>query len=157
MKTAEKPEPDKISIARNRRARFDYHLLETFEAGLALKGTEVKSLRSGKASIADAYGVVQGGEVFLLNAHIQPYERGGYVNHEPTRSRKLLLHRREIRRLIGAVEREGLTLIPLELYFKKGVAKVAQALAKGKKLHDKRDTERQRDAEREMARVGRTR
>ena len=157
MKAAEKLEPDKISIARNRRARFDYHLLETFEAGLALKGTEVKSLRSGKASIADAYGVVQGGEVFLLNAHIQPYERGGYVNHEPTRSRKLLLHRREIRRLIGAVEREGLTLIPLELYFKKGVAKVALALAKGKKLHDKRDTERQRDAEREMARVGRTR
>ena len=157
MKAAEKPEPDKISIARNRRARFDYHLLETFEAGLALTGTEVKSLRSGKASIADAYGVVQGGEVFLLNAHIQPYERGGYVNHEPTRSRKLLLHRREIRRLIGAVEREGLTLIPLELYFKKGVAKVALALAKGKKLHDKRDSERQRDAEREMARVGRTR
>jgi len=157
LKGTEKPEPDKISIARNRRARFDYHLLETFEAGLALTGTEVKSLRSGKASIADAYGVVQGGEVFLLNAHIQPYERGGYVNHEPTRSRKLLLHRREIRRLIGAVEREGLTLIPLELYFKKGVAKVALALAKGKKLHDKRDTERQRDAEREMARVGRTR
>ena len=157
MKGTEKPEPDKISIARNRRARFDYHLLETFEAGLALTGTEVKSLRSGKASIADAYGVVQGGEVFLLNAHIQPYERGGYVNHEPTRSRKLLLHRREIRRLIGAVEREGLTLIPLELYFKKGVAKVALALAKGKKLHDKRDSERQRDAEREMARVGRTR
>ena len=157
MKGTEKQEPDKISIARNRRARFDYHLLETFEAGLALTGTEVKSLRSGKASIADAYGVVQGGEVFLLNAHIQPYERGGYVNHEPTRSRKLLLHRREIRRLIGAVEREGLTLIPLELYFKKGVAMVALALAKGKKLHDKRDTERQRDAEREMARVGRTR
>ena len=154
---SEKPESDKISIARNRRARFDYHLLETFEAGLALTGTEVKSLRSGKASIADAYGVVQGAEVFLLNAHIQPYERGGYVNHEPTRSRKLLLHRREIRRLIGAVEREGLTLIPLELYFKKGVAKVALALAKGKKLHDKRETERQRDAEREMARVGRTR
>jgi len=157
LKGTEKQEPDKISIARNRRARFDYHLLETFEAGLALTGTEVKSLRSGKASIADAYGVVQGGEVFLLNAHIQPYERGGYVNHEPTRSRKLLLHRREIRRLIGAVEREGLTLIPLELYFKKGVAMVALALAKGKKLHDKRDTERQRDAEREMARVGRTR
>ena len=151
------PEPDKISIARNKRARFDYHLLETFEAGLALTGTEVKSLRSGKASIADAYGIVRDGEVFLLNAHIQPYERGGYVNHEPTRSRKLLLHRREIRRLIGAVEREGLTLVPLELYFKKGVAKVALALAKGKKLHDKRETERQRDAEREMARVGRTR
>lgn len=149
--------PEKISVARNKRARFDYHLLDTFEAGLVLSGTEVKSLRTGKASIADAYGIVRDGEVFLLNAHIQPYERGGYVNHEPTRNRKLLLHRREIRRLIGAVEREGLTLIPLELYFKNGVAKVALALAKGKKLHDKRDTEKQRDAEREMARVGRTR
>lgn len=122
-----------------------------------LSGTEVKSLREGKASIADAYGTVRDGEVFLLNAHIQPYERGGYVNHEPTRSRKLLLHKREIRRLIGAVERQGLTLIPLELYFKKGKAKVALALAKGKKLHDKRDTEKTRDAEREMARVSRIR
>ncbi|HJQ21192.1 MAG TPA: SsrA-binding protein SmpB [Gemmatimonadaceae bacterium] len=148
---------EKISIARNKRARFDYHILETFEAGLVLGGTEVKSLRDGKASIADAYGIVRDGEIFLLNAHIQPYDRGGYVNHEPARSRKLLLHRKEIRRLIGAVERQGLTLIPLELYFKKGIAKVALALAKGKKLHDKRDTERQRDAEREMARVSRTR
>jgi SsrA-binding protein len=150
-------EKERISIARNKRARFDYHLLETFEAGIVLSGTEVKSLRDGRASIADAYGIVRDGEIFLLNAHIQPYERGGYVNHEPVRNRKLLLHRREIRRLIGAVEREGLTLIPLELYFKKGIAKLAIALAKGKKLHDKRDTERQRDAEREMARVGRTR
>lgn len=157
MKPKDAPEKEFISVAKNRRARFDYHLLETFEAGLVLKGTEVKSLRSGKASIADAYGIVRGGEIFLLNAHIQPYERGGYVNHEPTASRKLLLHRREISRLIGAIERQGLTLIPLELYFKKGVAKVALALAKGKKLHDKRDTEKQRDAEREMARVGRTR
>jgi SsrA-binding protein len=145
----------RISIARNRRARFDYHLLDTFEAGLVLKGTEVKALRDGKANITDAYGVVKNGEVFLLNAHISPYERGGYVNHEPTRLRKLLLHRKEIRRLIGAVEREGLTLVPLEMYFKKGVAKVALALAKGKKLHDKRDTERTRDAEREMARAQR--
>jgi len=148
---------EKISVARNKRARFDYTILETFEAGVVLKGTEVKSLREGKASIADAYGIVRDGEIFLLNAHIQPYARGGYVNHEPAANRKLLLHRREIRRLIGAVERQGLTLIPLELYFKKGVAKVALALAKGKKLHDKRDTERQRDAEREMARVGRIR
>jgi SsrA-binding protein len=146
-----------VSIARNKRARFDYHILETFEAGLVLKGTEVKSLREGKATITDAYGIVKNGEIFLLNAHIQPYSHGGYVNHDPTQTRKLLLHRREIRRLIGAVERQGLTLVPLELYFKKGVAKVALALAKGKKLHDKRDTERQRDAEREMARVGRTR
>jgi len=157
LKPKDSSEDGRISIARNKRARFDYHLLETFEAGLVLTGTEVKSLRSGKASIADAYGVVRDGEIFLLNAHIQPYERGGYVNHDPTRSRKLLLHRREIRRLIGAVERQGLTLIPLELYFKKGVAKVALALGKGKKLHDKRETERQRDAEREIARASRTR
>ena len=161
MKQKETPKksdkPEIISIARNKRARFDYHLLETFEAGVVLRGTEVKSLRSGKANISDAYGIVRNGELFLLNAHIQPYESRGYADHDPTASRKLLLHRKEIRRLIGAVERQGLTLIPLELYFKNGVAKLALALAKGKKLHDKRDTERQRDAEREMARVGRTR
>ena len=157
MKPKDDAKSETISIARNKRARFDYHLLETFEAGIVLKGTEVKSLRDGKANISDAYGIVKDGEVFLLNAHIQPYESRGYANHEPTGTRKLLLHRKEIRRLIGAVERQGLTLIPLELYFKKGVAKVALALAKGKKLHDKRATERQRDAEREMARVGRTR
>jgi SsrA-binding protein len=153
LKQPEVAEKEKISVARNKRARFDYLLLETFEAGLALTGTEVKSLRQGKANIGDAFGVVRDGEVFLLNAHIPPYEQGGYVNHEPTRTRKLLLHRREIRRLIGAVERQGLTLVPLELYFKKGVAKVALALAKGKKMHDKRATEKQRDAEREMARA----
>jgi len=149
----DKKDEERISIAKNRRARFDYLLLDTFEAGIVLRGTEVKALRDGKANITDAFGVVRNAEVFLLNAHISPYERGGYVNHEPTRLRKLLLHRKEIRRLIGAVEREGLTLVPLELYFKKGVAKVALALAKGKKLHDKRDTERTRDAEREMARA----
>jgi SsrA-binding protein len=157
LKPKDEAKSEVVSIARNRRARFDYHFLETFEAGIVLGGTEVKSLRSGKANIADAYGIVKDGEIFLLNAHIQPYESRGYANHEPTRSRKLLLHRREIRRLIGAVERQGLTLIPLELYFKGGVAKIALALAKGKKQHDKRDTEKQRDAEREMARVGRTR
>ena len=155
MKPHDETKNEIESIARNKRARFDYHILDTFEAGLVLRGTEVKSLREGKVSIADAYGIIRDGEAYLLNAHIQPYARGGYVNHEPTRSRKLLLHRKEIRRLIGAVERQGLTLIPLELYFKKGVAKVALALGKGKKLHDKRDTQRQRDAEREIARVGR--
>ena len=155
--TPKSDKPEIISIAKNRRARFDYHFLETFEVGIVLKGTEVKSLRSGKANISDSYGIVRNGEIFLLNAHIQAYESRGYANHEPTASRKLLLHRKEIRRLIGAVERQGLTLIPLELYFKNGVAKLALALAKGKKLHDKRDTERQRDAEREMARAGRTR
>ena len=155
MKPTDETKKEIESVARNKRARFDYHILDTFEAGLVLRGTEVKSLREGKVSIADAYGIIRDGEAYLLNAHIQPYARGGYVNHEPTRSRKLLLHRKEIRRLIGAVERQGLTLIPLELYFKKGVAKVALALGKGKKLHDKRDAQRQRDAEREIARVGR--
>lgn len=148
---------DVQSIARNRRARHDYLILDTFEAGLVLTGTEVKSLREGKANIGDAYGIVRDGEAFLLNMHIAPYESRGYANHEPDRTRKLLLHRKEIRRLIGAVERQGLTLVPLELYFKNGVAKVALALGKGKKLHDKRDAERERDAAREIARVARTR
>lgn len=148
---------DTIPIARNKRARYDYHILETWEAGLVLTGTEVKSLRDGKAQITDAYGIVKDGEVYLLNLHISPYKQGSYNNHEPTRTRKLLLHKRQIRRLIGAVEREGLTLVPLDLYFKNGVAKVTLALGKGKKLHDKRDTERARDAEREIARVGRGR
>src|SRR5262245_36060094 len=145
------------SIARNKRARFDYEILERWEAGIVLTGTEVKSLREGKANIGDAYGIVRDGEVYLLNLHISPYERGGYANHEPDRTRKLLLHKKEIRRLIGGVERQGLTLVPLELYFKNGVAKVTLALGKGKKLHDKRDTERRRDAEREMARTVRAR
>jgi SsrA-binding protein len=150
-------QPEKASIARNKRARHEYHLLETWEAGLALTGTEVKSLRAGKANITDAYGVVRDGEVYLLNLHIAPYEQGGYVNHEPTRTRKLLLHRREIRKLIGAVERQGLTLVPLELYFKRGRAKVAISLARGKKVHDKRADERRREDERDMARAFRKR
>ena len=144
-------------VARNKRARHDYHILETFEAGVVLTGTEVKSLRDGRANLADSSGLVRDGEVFLFNLHISPYERGNQFNHEPTRTRKLLLHKKEIRRLIGAVERQGLTLVPLELYFKRGFAKVALALAKGKKLHDKREDERKRDDEREMARAFRTR
>lgn len=148
---------DTHAIARNKRARHDYHLLEQWEAGLVLTGTEVKSLRDGKANLSDAYAIVKEGEVFLLNLHISPYDKGNQFNHEPTRTRKLLLHRKEIRRMIGAVERQGLTLVPLELYFKKGVAKVQLALGKGKKLHDKRDDEKRRDDEREMARVARTR
>jgi SsrA-binding protein len=148
---------DTVPIARNKRARHDYHILETWEAGLVLTGTEVKSLRDGKAQLVDAYGIVKDGEVYLLNLHISPYKQGSYNNHEPTRTRKLLLHKRQIRRLIGAVEREGLTLVPLDLYFKKGVAKVTLALGKGKKLHDKRETLKARDAEREMARTGRGR
>jgi len=157
LKSTDDAGNDRISVARNKRARFDYHLLETFEAGIVLSGTEVKSLRNGKANIGDAYGIVRDGEIFLLNLHIPPYERGGYVNHDPTRTRKLLLHRREIRRLIGSVERQGLTLVPLELYFRRGIAKVGLALAKGKKVHDKRESQKERDAEREMARVGRKR
>jgi SsrA-binding protein len=148
---AEKEE--KNVIARNRRARHDYHILDSWEAGLVLTGTEVKALRDGHASMADAYGVVKDGEVFLLNLHISPYERGNVFNHEPTRTRKLLLHKREIRKLIGSVERQGLTLVPLELYFRNGVAKVSIALGKGKKLHDKRDDARRREDERDMQRA----
>ena len=144
-------------IARNKRARHDYHILDTWEAGLVLTGTEVKSLREGKANLSDAYAIVNKGEVFLLNLHIPPYERGNVFNHEPTRTRKLLLNRKEIRKMIGSVERQGLTLVPLELYFKRGKAKVSLALGKGKKLHDKRATEREKDAEREIARAVRVR
>jgi len=148
------PDKDEIEpIARNKRARYDYHILETWEAGIVLTGTEVKSLRNGKATLTDAYGILKDGEVFLLNLHISPYDAGHQFNHEPERTRKLLLHRKEIRRLIGAVERQGLTLIPLDLYFKHGKAKVTMGLGKGKKLHDKRDTERERDANREIARA----
>jgi SsrA-binding protein len=154
-KSEEKPRIE--SIAKNRRARHDYTILATYEAGLVLAGSEVKSLREGKANLSDAYGIVRGGEIYLLNLHISPYERASYNNHEPTRTRKLLLHKREISRLIGAVERQGLTLVPLELYFKHGIAKVAMALGKGKKLHDKREDAKARDAEREIARAVRTR
>lgn len=154
-KPDEKPEVE--SIARNRRARHDYAIIDTFEAGLVLSGTEVKSLREGKANLSDAYGIVRDGEIFLINLHISVYERASYNNHEPTRTRKLLLHKREIGRLIGAIERQGLTLIPLELYFKRGIAKVAIALGKGKKQHDKREDAKARDADREIARAVRTR
>ena len=153
----ETKQDDRQVIARNKRARHDYHILDSWEAGLVLTGTEVKSLRDGKATMADAYALVKDGEVFLLNLHISPYDKGNQFNHEPTRTRKVLLHRKEIRKLIGAVERQGLTLIPLELYFRNGVAKVNLALGKGKKLHDKRADDRKRTDEREMARVARTR
>ena len=157
MARAEQEKEAVESIARNKRARHDYEIIETWEAGLVLTGTEVKSLRNGKANISDAYGIVKDGEVYLLNLHIAPYEQGTYYNHEPTRTRKLLLHRREIRRMIGSVERQGLTLVPLEIYFKRGRAKVVMGLGRGKKLHDKRDDARKRDDEREMARAARTR
>ena len=148
---------DKVSIARNPRARHDYHLLETWEAGLVLTGTEVKSLRDRKASLAEAYAHVQRGEVWLEGMHIAPYTHGSYNNPPPTRSRKLLLHKREIRRLIGGTAQQGLTLVPLEVYFKNGIAKVAIALARAKKLHDKREDLKRRAVEREVARVVRDR
>ena len=141
------------SIAKNRRARFDYEILETWEAGIALTGTEVKSLRNGKAQITDAYGILKDGEVWLLNLHIAPYEQGNRFNHEATRTRKLLLHSREIKKMIGAVERQGLTLIALEIYFKRGRAKVRLGLGRGKKLHDKRADLKEKDDKREMARA----
>lgn len=141
------------TIARNKRARFDYEILDTWEAGLVLSGTEVKSLRAGKANITDAYAIVKEGELWLLNMHIPPYEMGNRFNHEATRTRKLLLHTREIRRLIGAVERQGLTMVVLEAYFRRGRAKVLVALARGKKLHDKRSALREADAKREIARA----
>jgi SsrA-binding protein len=154
-KPDEKPEIE--SIAKNRRARHDYSIIDTWEAGIVLTGSEVKSLRDGKANLSDAYGIVRDGEIYLINLHISVYERASYNNHEPTRTRKLLLHKREIGRLIGAIERQGLTLIPLELYFKRGIAKVAIALGKGKKQHDKREDAKARDADREIARAVRTR
>jgi SsrA-binding protein len=153
-KPAGKPETEEVeSIARNRRARFDYEIIETWEAGIALTGTEVKSLRNGKAQITDAYGIVKDGEVWLLNLHIAPYEQGNRFNHEATRTRKLLLHSREIKKMIGAVERQGLTLIALEIYFKRGRAKVRLGLGRGKKLHDKRADLKEKDDKREMARA----
>jgi len=140
-------------VARNPKARHDYHILESWEAGLVLTGTEIKSVRDGKVSLKEAYGVVHDGEVWISGMTISPYESSGYVTHEPTRRRKLLLHRREVRRLIGAVEQKGLTLVPLDLHLSNGRAKITLALARGKKLHDKRDDARQRDADREAARA----
>src|SRR4030081_1939194 len=141
-------------VAHNRKARFNYEIGETFEAGIALTGTEVKSLRQGKATIAESYADSRGGEIWLVNSNIPEYLQGGRFNHAPKRLRKLLLHRGQINKLIGAVEREGMTLVPLKLYFNdRGRAKIELALAKGKKLHDKRETEKKRDWAREKGRL----
>lgn len=137
------------SIAENRKAFHDYHILETFEAGLALLGTEVKAIREGNVNLRDSYASVEDGEVWLLNVHINPYSHRGYSDHEPTRRRKLLLHRQEIRKLIGRTVERGLTLVPTRMYFKDGHVKVALGLARGKQAHDKRETVKKRDAERE--------
>lgn len=140
-------------VVRNRRARHEYEVLEKHEAGLVLTGTEVKSLRAGKANLQDAFARFDRGELWLHNLHISPYEQGNRFNHDPLRPRKLLLQRRELRKLIGQVEQQGLTLVPLDIYFRRGIAKVTLALVRGKKLHDKREDLRRRDAEREMERA----
>jgi len=140
-------------IAQNRRARHDYTVLETYEAGVALMGTEVKSLRLGRASLVDAYATVDDGEVWLRGLHIPEYTHGSWTNHEPRRTRKLLLHRGEISRLIGKIREGGLTLVPLALYFKDGKVKCELALARGKKSYDKRTDLARRDADREIARA----
>lgn len=143
---------DEKVVATNRKALHDYYIMETFEAGIALKGTEVKSLRQGKANLQDSYGLTKNGEVWLLGIHISPFEKGNINNHDPKRERKLLLHKGEIRRLMAKVEQKGLTLVPLRIYFKKKVAKVELAVARGKKLYDKREAIAKREAERELQR-----
>lgn len=140
-------------VVRNRRARHEYEILEKQEAGIVLTGTEVKSLRAGKANLQDAFARFDRGELWLFNVHISPYEQGNRFNHDPLRPRKLLLQRRELRKLVGQVEQQGLTLVPLDIYFRRGLAKVTLALVRGKKLHDKRDDLRRRAAEREIERA----
>jgi SsrA-binding protein len=145
----------------NRAASHNYELLERFETGIVLGGTEVKSIRGGRANLKDAYGLVKDGELWLLNAHISPYEHGNIYNHDPLRTRKLLVHAEELRKLIGKTQQRGLTLIPTRMYFKNGKVKVELALARGKQLWDKRETERRRTADREareaIARANKTR
>jgi SsrA-binding protein len=135
--------------ATNRAAAHNYFLLEKFETGIVLTGTEVKSVRDGRTNLKDAYGLIKDGELWLLNAHIGPYQHGNIFNHEPLRTRKLLVHKDELRKLVGKTQQRGLTLIPTRMYFKNGMIKLEIALAKGKQLWDKRETERRRTAERE--------
>jgi len=150
---AQKSESGKL-VAENRKARFNYEIEDKLEAGLVLTGSEVKSLRAGKANIADSYASDEGGALYLINAHIAEYSQAGRANHDPTRRRKLLLHRRELDRLRGAIQREGMAVVPLRLYFNaRGIAKVQLGIAKGKKLHDKRETEKKRDWERQKGRL----
>lgn len=140
-------------VADNRKARHEYHIKDVYEAGIVLVGTEVKSLRMGKANLKDAYAVVKDGEVWVQNLHISPYDKGNQFNHDPLRPKKLLLHRREIDKLLGIQKQSGFTLIPLKIYFKNGRAKMEIAVAVGKKLYDKREDIAERDAKRAMDRV----
>ena len=137
------------TIAENRKARHDYHVIETWEAGVSLLGTEVKSIREGRVNLRDSYARVDNGEIWMLNVHISPYSHRGSAEHQELRQRKLLLHRDEIRKMVGKVAEKGLTLVPLELYFKNGRVKVLLGLAKGKQAHDKRETLRRREVDRE--------
>jgi SsrA-binding protein len=146
--SAEPKASDRL-LAENRKASHDYFFLEVLEAGVALLGTEVKSIREGRVNLRDSYGRVENGEVFLCNVHISPYSHKGYADHDPLRQRKLLLHKAEARKLIGRVAEKGLTLVPVRMYLKKGRVKIALALAKGKQAHDKRETIRRRETERE--------
>jgi len=151
LKKAVQGKPAEQVVAQNRAASYNYHLLEKFEAGVVLLGTEVKSLRAGKASLREAFAQVRGAEVWLMNLHIPEYLPGGQFNHSPLRSRKLLLHRREIHKLMGKTRQKGLTLVPLRIYFKNGRAKCELALARGKKVWDRRQTERDKEARREAS------
>ncbi|HVF89525.1 MAG TPA: SsrA-binding protein SmpB [Blastocatellia bacterium] len=137
-------------VATNREAYHNYHILETYECGIALTGTEVKSIREGRCNLKDSYGQVRDGEAWLFNAHISPYSHGNRENHEPTRTRKLLLHKAEIDRLLGKTQEKGLTLVPTRMYFKNGRIKLELGIGKGKKLYDKRETERRRESDREV-------
>ncbi|MEA5533204.1 SsrA-binding protein SmpB [Crocosphaera sp. XPORK-15E] len=146
-------QPIKI-VSDNRKARFLYEILETYEAGIELVGTEVKSIRAGKVNLADGYALIRNGEAWLLNVHISPYQASSqYFNHEPRRSRKLLLHRKQINQLIGQIEQKGLTLVPLKMYLKGSLVKVSLGLARGKKLHDKRETLKRRQDDRDISRA----
>ena len=144
-------------IAQNKKARFDYFILDTFEAGIVMTGTEVKSARLGKVNLKESFARIDNEEVYILNMHISPYEYGNINNHEPTRTRKLLLHKREINKLIGKTKEKGLALVPLKIYFKNGKCKVEIGLGKGKKLYDKREDIKQKDTAREVEREMRRR
>lgn len=154
---AEKKKTDGKIISLNRKARHDYFVEETYECGLALAGTEVKSLRAGAVNLKDSYCAIKDGEIFVVGMHISPYEQGNIFNRDPLRQRKLLMHKREIMKLFGYIKREGYSLIPLSLYFKGSRVKLELGLCKGKKLHDKRDDAARRDANREMSRALRER
>jgi len=144
--------PEEKNVTVNRKARYEYEIMQVYEAGIVLQGTEVKSLRQGKANLVDSYGLLKDNELWLMGAHISEYTQGNINNHDPVRTRKLLMNRSEIRKLIGKVKEKGLTLVPLRIYFKKGRVKIEIALAKGKKVHDKRETIAKRDFNRDQER-----